>query len=1263
MGRQEGELDPGAGPVQQFAFELRKLRQEAGGITYRAMARGTGYSLTTLSRAAAGEQLPSLPVTLAYVAACGGDGEEWERRWRAADAETTAAAVAADDSDPPYQGLARFEPGDRERYFGRERLAGEALALVRAHRFSAVFGPSGSGKSSLLRAGLIPALQNEPSTHLRPAAIRILTPGPHPARTHAGLFAPKDGTGETVVVIDQFEEVFTLCTDPAERKAFIDLALTALQPGSRLRVVLAVRADFYGRCAEYDALAQALGTTSLLVGPMNPAELREAIVRPAMASGLIVEQALTARIVEEVTGEPGGLPLMAHALLETWHRRKGRTLGEAAYDAVGGIHGAITRTAEDVYTQLTSAQADIARRILLRLITPGEGAQDTRRPVTRAELDTDQPDDTAVVLERLARARLVTLDDDSVDLAHEALITAWPRLHAWIDTGRERLRTHRKLTEATTAWDDLGRDPGALYRGTRLVLAEEQFAGAPADLTALEREFLTESTAGRSRERSRRRTFVATLSVLLALALVAGVVAWQQNRTSDRRSTEAAARRVAAVAENLRYSDPVTAMRLSVAAWRTADTTETRSALMGAATQREEDRFAPAGADPAGQLLLSDDGRVLVQAADKQVMTWDVPSHRKTGRFRGLGSGKWLVNALSPDGRRLALTADDGLVLWDVEKGRQIGDPLTSQVTTMIAAFGPSGHTLLADDGTDSGTVTVRLWDLDRRRTLFSHRVPRFFSAAVSRDDRLVGLCPSDGRVQLWGVAGHRGLALDKAPVVRTADQCAVTFSPDSRRVTIAAGEFVSTWDTTTGKLINQFPDAEFTDLQYSGDGKFLVAAGQKGIQIWRSSADGPVFDYPTTGDSVSDFRLDPGGQFIRYIADTATDTTTGKVVRTVTLGDLTRLSWQAEPLDGAWFSPDGRTLATARMPNEQKRIRFVDARSGRGTSRPPGTATCPNTSTQDGKGDETLLEGCTGFMTFSSDGRIAAYTLDSAGEPESRQRVLLWHGAGKPAALTLRIRPAASVQQIALSPDGMTLISLLSDVAGKQRVEVWDLRTRSRTRVINGIGGGSLAVRPDGRRLVTSDALFAELPSGRVGRLPLGFDTPDTLTSGGVDSSPPAQNTVEQIAFSADGRYLAVGDGSGRVTLLDGNLKKRLGVISGLFTSQRQDSAAPVTALAFSHDGRTLAVAGRDGTLRLWDVAANQPLGSTLPAPADPIQALVFSPDSGTLYAASDHVPSQAYQVSPGSMAAAVCKRARGGPSGREWEELIPEVPYRKVC
>lgn len=265
-------------------------------------------------------------------------------------------------------------------------------------------------------------------------------------------------TGGTLVVVDQFEELFTLCHDPAERAEFIDLLLTG-----GARVVVAVRADFYGRCAEHRALADALRDATLLVGPMTRAQLREAVVGPATAERLIVERSLTARVVADVADEPGGLPLMAHALREVWRRRRGRTLTVAAYEAVGGVQGAISHTAEEVFTGFTADRARTARALLLRLVAPGDGTQDTRRPVTRAELGTSE--ETAVVLEQLVAARLLTAGTTTVELAHEALISSWPRLRGWIDEDRERLRLHRRLTDAARMWEELGRDPGALYRG------------------------------------------------------------------------------------------------------------------------------------------------------------------------------------------------------------------------------------------------------------------------------------------------------------------------------------------------------------------------------------------------------------------------------------------------------------------------------------------------------------------------------------------------------------------------------------------------------------------------------------------------------------------------------------------------------------------------------------------------------------------------------------------------------------------------------
>ncbi|WP_399103303.1 helix-turn-helix domain-containing protein [Streptomyces sp. 11x1] len=590
-GRREVPVDPGAGPVQRFAFELRKLRTEAGGLTYRAMAERAGYSITTLSQAAGGEQLPTLPVALAFVRACGGDPAEWEARWQQAVEEAAAFDPDADETaaEPPYRGLARFETGDSGLFFGRDRLTADLVDLMRRRRFAAVFGPSGIGKSSLLRAGLIPVLRESEDLALRPSAIRILTPGDQLSRTYEllrettgggggtggdtgdsgggdsgsgkragggtgsrsdlgsgsgvgggtgsrsdlgsgpGLRSGSDsglrsgpgrasgsgsgsgfssgpgsgpgrasapgrtgvgsapgrtgvgpGRGDTLVVVDQFEEVFTLCHDPVERARFIDLLLTAREPDSGLRVLLAVRADFYGRCAEHRALAEALGDANLLAGPMSPAELREVVVKPAAAAGLTVERALTTRLVEEITDAPGGLPLLSHVLLETWRRRRGKALTLAGYEAAGGLDGAIAKTAEDVHSRFTDSEAATARRVLLRLISPGDGTPDTRRPAERAELETTGTgrEEVARVLEALTRARLLTLDGPTVDLAHEALITAWPRLRGWIEEDRDRLRAHRHLTEAARSWEELGRDAGALYRGSRLARAREYFGGA-----------------------------------------------------------------------------------------------------------------------------------------------------------------------------------------------------------------------------------------------------------------------------------------------------------------------------------------------------------------------------------------------------------------------------------------------------------------------------------------------------------------------------------------------------------------------------------------------------------------------------------------------------------------------------------------------------------------------------------------------------------------------------------------------------------------
>jgi hypothetical protein len=449
------------------------------------------------------------------------------------------------EGEPPYMGLRYFDTQDADLFFGREALTCELVERVKREPFLAIVGASGSGKSSVARAGLIPAWQKENER----GAIHVLTPTAHPLESLAAsltcdaesvtatstlmddlakdarslrLYVRRSACPNPLLLVDQFEETFTLCKDQAERAAFIENLLSLAEADGAARVVITLRADFYHHCAEYEGLRNALKTHQEYIGAMSADELRQAITEPAQRNGWDFQPGLVDLILSDVGAEPGALPLLSHALLETWKRRQGHTLTLQGYADAGGVKKAIARTAESVYDHLTPAEQTIARGIFLRLTELGEGVQDTRRRVKLEELaQSKEQDSVAKVLKTLADARLVTTEEDSAEVAHEALIREWGTLRKWLDEDRESLRTHRHLTESAGEWQRRGREASELYRGARLKQLQDWAKEHNDALSPLEREFVKASQNVKKRERMGWFAIVGVGAALLTIIVLA----------------------------------------------------------------------------------------------------------------------------------------------------------------------------------------------------------------------------------------------------------------------------------------------------------------------------------------------------------------------------------------------------------------------------------------------------------------------------------------------------------------------------------------------------------------------------------------------------------------------------------------------------------------------------------------------------------------------------------------------------------------------
>jgi WD40 repeat protein/DNA-binding SARP family transcriptional activator len=1118
----------------------------------------------------------------------------------------------------PYKGLAPFEESDAEFFFGRERLVDELVGRLAEASLLAVVGPSGSGKSSLVQAGLVPALERE-TLVVRPSEL-----------TAAELSGAVAGAGPLVLAVDQFEELFADTVGAAERRAFVDVLVDlAWDPERRVLVLLALRADFFGRLAPYMALADLVGAGQVLLGPLTVGELRRAIEGPAGRTGLRVEPALVDALVDDVAGEAGALPLLSTALLDLWRERDGESLTLASYQRSGGVRGAVARHAEAAFRSLAPDDQPVTRRILVRLAAGGDGAPFTRRRASRAELDADD-ERVAGVLAALVEQRLLVAGDDHVELVHEALLERWPRLVEWLEEDAQGRRLHAHLANAAEEWDTAGRDPGELYRGARLAATAEwaDAAGDDAGLNKVEREYLQASRTAYARAHRRLRIGLAAALVLLLLAIAAGAAALVARASARHQETLAVAERVGAQA--------------------LAEPSLDRSLLLA----REGVNLSDS--EPTESNLLADLLR----------------SPAAIGIVRE-GSDRLIDEALSPDGRVLAVRGDDGTVaFFDTRTFRQIGSSLagSNQLALMgdlrgpvhSLAFTPNGSAL-AVGSTDGHFAAI---SLVARRTgvpVFTTQSGNLFAAdiAVAPNGRTIATAePENGFQSPPPTAIVVRNARTGATVATSApipDARLAGYTPDGRRLLVVTG-------AGTSLLL---------DARTLRSRRTLRTGGAAAVSPVRDQAvfghdDGSLslVDLRTGAARALDGRATAPIDTVAFSPDGAT-VATGADNGTVAIWDLRpgglreTLSGHAGAVLDAVFSPDGRTLYTA--SSDGSAIAW-----DLGQSRRLGNAF-----------QFTGADGQSSASDVSPDGTLIAVS-------PAPNRVTLWRAATlKPAGIELR-GPFRNANSIVFSHDGKLLAATGSAQDGSAQTVVWNLASRSIVRTIRlgPHGSSDVAFSPDGGKVAIAEGdnavLLVDLRTGKHVLLesqgPGDVDfSPDgkLVASAGLDGTVTIWNVAQgrvvhklpdptsaafSVKFSPDGKLVAVGDSNGTVTLWDAATGKIDGAALGGHTSGVQN-------IDFDPSGRRLASAAFDGNLRLWDVASRKLIGAPLPSGTNNGGSVEFFPDGKHLLGAYGGGTAIVWNVDPAAWKARACSVANRSLSPAEWQEFLGGRAFRPVC
>lgn len=1206
--------------------------------------------------------------------------------------ELDVAPGAADVS--PYRGLDAFDEADAAVFFGREPDIQQLLEQLKGTRFLAVLGPSGSGKSSLVRAGLLPAIRRGalPASDTWP--IEVLKPGARPAEAiaarlltlgegrGAGMQQTLDGLASDertlhlattlvlgdaperrmVWVIDQAEELFTLTADDAERAAVIgNLTYAASVPGGRSVVILSMRADFYARAAAYPDLAAHIARSQHLVAPLTPDGIRDAIEEPARTVGLDFEEGLVATILDDLEGQPGSLPLLQYALLELWKRRRGGLLTLEGYRGSGGVQGAIAKRAEAIYGQFTEEEQAIARRALLRLTQPGEGTEDTRRRASMRELVTrvDEAHEVEAVIGELTDARLLTASADPatgeglVDISHEALIRAWPRVRQWLDEDRAGQRVLRRITEASSEWVRLGRDEGTLFRGARLAEATEWRAGSEALLNDDERAFLDDSEAlhqreRRARERARRRVTIAAGALAAVFLVLAGLAGLQwASAEAERRTAEE--QRIAA--DDARAE----------ADQRAAEADEARALAEAARVEALGRAVAFQAQENEGfrdrALLLALEAVARSDAPDvRGLLLSELTAEPRLARFAGeLGpSVAWLqvrgdpahIAWVDTDGDvRVAALADPDTILFQARipgDGQGVGVAISDDAATVAATAGPTIAAWDRASGDLRWQVTIPGVDLAVRLAFVEGAEPLL--AVAANDGSVHLLDPATGRVVRRSVPPEEPLG-----AATVLSPFAMAFTDDGSEVVRSEqnGD-LAIWDVRSGERtvgpISRPPqpppivDAPYTvvDLAWAPFGGQVGILYNDGFGLLNLQ-DEPAIVGPLSVGVADGVRMEfggPGGGFLISSANQG--------LRYLGFGVIAQLTWEsvgARPFPYALDVADGQDVVVAGYPDG--RLAIYDLRDRWPLAdrlelpNPPGSSPASDQA-----------------YAIRRDGEVLAWYEQAGG----RIRLMDRHGAS-----LVDVPVTAFVEALALADDGSSLVAVEARPVGPDFDGWLTVRSLPDGELVSerrlGPWGHDIVLSADAQRVLVGDA--------RGGLSLQRLDDGSVLWAAPPD---PERRAITAVELSPDERIVRAGAnlGSGpfgRTALLTWHLDDAAGAeaVSVPIDSDR------IAAVATAPDGERTFIAAADaqawtdGRILVLGAGETVPSGS-LGAPGDNQAVLRFHPD-GELLSGGPASGWFAWTVDPEEWQRRACAVAARDLSETEWRDALGDEPMAPTC